>query len=58
LLEGLSEGLRTLLGIVGVDVPGIKQVFFGVVLLLVVVAVPEGVWPWLARRLGMMERRK
>jgi len=57
-LEGLSEGLRTLLEIAGVDVPGIKQVFFGVVLLLVVVAVPEGVWPWLAQRLGMMEPRK
>src|SRR5262245_66380391 len=50
ILEGLSEGLRTLLGALGVDVPGIKQVFFGIVLLLVVVAVPEGVWPWIAQR--------
>jgi branched-chain amino acid transport system permease protein len=55
ILEGLSEALRTLLGILGVDVPGIKQVFFGIVLLLVVVAVPEGVWPWLARRFGLTE---
>jgi branched-chain amino acid transport system permease protein len=57
ILEGLSEGLRTLLGILGVDVPGIKQVFFGIVLLLVVIAVPEGVWPWFARKFGLMERR-
>ena len=56
-LEGLSEGLRTLLGVIGVDVPGIKQVFFGVVLLLVVVAVPEGVWPWLKRVLGLEETK-
>jgi branched-chain amino acid transport system permease protein len=57
ILEGLSEGLRVLLGFTGVDVPGIKQVFFGVVLLLVVIAVPEGVWPWLARRFGLTERK-
>jgi branched-chain amino acid transport system permease protein len=58
ILEGLSEGLRTLLEILGVDVPGIKQVFFGIVLLLVVVALPEGVWPWLARRFGLTERKQ
>lgn len=57
ILEGLSEGLRVLLGSIGVDVPGIKQVFFGVVLLLVVIAVPEGVWPWLAHRFGLTERK-
>jgi branched-chain amino acid transport system permease protein len=57
ILEGLSEGLRTLLGILDVDVPGIKQVFFGIVLLVVVVVVPEGVWPWFARRFGLMERK-
>ena len=58
ILEGLSEGLRTLLGALGVDVPGIKQVFFGLVLLLVVVAVPEGVWPWIAQRFKLMERER
>jgi branched-chain amino acid transport system permease protein len=56
LLEGVSEGLRVLLGWFGIDIPGIKQVFFGVVLLVVVVVLPEGVWPWLARRLGVTER--
>jgi hypothetical protein len=27
-------------------------------LLLVVVALPEGIWPWLARRLGVGERNR
>src|SRR5262245_49017865 len=58
ILEGLSEGLRTLLGMLGIDVPGIKQVFFGVILLLVVVVVPEGVWPWFARRFGLTEQER
>ncbi|HTQ82846.1 MAG TPA: branched-chain amino acid ABC transporter permease [Pseudolabrys sp.] len=55
-LESLSEGLRTSLAFFGVDIPGIKQVFFGIVLLFVVVAMPEGIWPWLSRRLGLKER--
>jgi branched-chain amino acid transport system permease protein len=33
-------------------------VFFGIVLLLVVVALPEGVWPWLARRFRLTERKQ
>ena len=56
-LEGLSEGLRTAFGIFGVDIPGAKQVFFGAILLFVVVAQPEGIWPWLAWRLRFTERR-
>jgi branched-chain amino acid transport system permease protein len=56
-LETLSEGLRSLLAFVGIDVPGIKQVFFGVVLLAVVIGMPEGVWPWLARRLNLTGRK-
>jgi len=56
-LEGLAEGLNVLLNAVGIDIPGIKQVFFGFVLLLVVILLPEGIWPWVARRLGLTERR-
>jgi branched-chain amino acid transport system permease protein len=56
-LETLSEGLRSLLAFVGIDVPGIKQVFFGAVLLAVVIGMPEGVWPWLARRLNLTGRK-
>jgi branched-chain amino acid transport system permease protein len=58
LIEILGEGLRSLLESFGIDVPGIKQVVFGVILLVVVVAMPDGVWPWLARRLGLAEGQK
>ena len=56
--ELISEGLRAVLGWLGVDLPGIKQVLLGVMLLIVVVAMPEGVWPWLARRLGLSGERQ
>ena len=56
ILEGLSEGLRVALDHAGIDIPGIKQVFYGVVLLVVVVLKPDGVWPWLAKKLGIAER--
>src|SRR4029078_4717146 len=58
LIEILGEGLRSLLVCVGMHVPGITQVVFGVILLVVVVAMPDGVWPWLARRLGLGEGAK
>jgi branched-chain amino acid transport system permease protein len=53
LLTGLAEGLRELMLQLGIDVPGVKQVFYGFCLLLVVVFLPHGVWPPLARVLGL-----
>ncbi len=53
LLTGLAEGLRELMLQLGIDVPGVKQVFYGVCLLLVVIFLPHGVWPPLARKLGL-----
>jgi branched-chain amino acid transport system permease protein len=53
LLTGLSETMLELLGALGLDVPGAKQVFYGICLLLVVLVLPDGVWPWLARKLGL-----
>ena len=53
LLTGLAEGLRELMLQLGIDVPGVKQVFYGLCLLLVVVFLPDGVWPPIARRLGL-----
>jgi branched-chain amino acid transport system permease protein len=52
-LTGLSEGMTELLHALGIDVPGAKQVFYGICLLVVVVALPGGIWPWLARRFGL-----
>ena len=57
LLTGLSETMLELLGALGLDVPGAKQVFYGICLLLVVIVLPEGVWPWLARKLGLAEKQ-
>ena len=53
LITGLAEGMRELMLQLGIDVPGVKQVFYGVCLLLVVMFLPEGVWPPLAKKLGL-----
>jgi branched-chain amino acid transport system permease protein len=53
LLTGLAEGLRELMLQLGIEVPGVKQVFYGLCLLLVVMFLPDGVWPPLARALGL-----
>jgi branched-chain amino acid transport system permease protein len=55
-LTGLSEAMTELLHALGIDVPGAKQVFYGFCLLVVVMALPDGIWPWFARRFGL-ERR-
>jgi branched-chain amino acid transport system permease protein len=55
-LEMVAESMRVLLQWLGVDLPGTNQLFFGVVLLLVVIALPEGVWPWLRGRIGMEQK--
>jgi len=53
LLTGLAEGLRELMLQLGIDVPGVKQVFYGLCLLLVIMFLPDGVWPPLAKKLGL-----
>jgi branched-chain amino acid transport system permease protein len=54
-LTGLAESLNAALATFGIDLPGAKQVLYGVCLLVVIVALPEGIWPWLSRRLGLSE---
>ncbi len=49
----LADGITELLAAMGWEFPGVKQVFYGVVLLLVVTFLPHGIWPALARRLGL-----
>ena len=58
LLTGLSEIMQDLLAAFGLDVPGAKQVFYGICLLVVVLMLPIGVWPWLAARLGVSGARR
>lgn len=52
-LTGLAEGMREAMLRLGIEVPGVKQVFYGICLLLVVMFLPNGVWPPLARKLGL-----
>jgi branched-chain amino acid transport system permease protein len=49
----VSEGITDVLGSLGLDIPGIKQVFYGVVLLSVVMFLPHGIWPALAKKLKL-----
>jgi len=49
----LSDGITEALAAFGLDIPGIKQVFYGVVLLGVVMFLPNGIWPAIARRLRL-----
>ena len=53
LLTLLGDGLTELLAAFDWEVPGVKQVFYGLVLLVVVIFVPNGLWPPLARKLGL-----
>lgn len=57
LLTGLSETMHAILHAFGVDIPGAKQVFYGLCLLFVVMLLPDGVWPWVARKLKVMEKQ-
>ncbi len=57
ILTGLAETLSSALAALGVDMPGAKQVFYGICLLLVITALPDGVWPWLCKCIGL-ERKQ
>jgi len=52
-ITGLAEGMREVMLRLGIDVPGVKQVFYGLCLLLVIIFLPHGVWPPLAKKLGL-----
>jgi branched-chain amino acid transport system permease protein len=58
LLTGLAEGIWELMNAAGFNPPGAKQVFYGICLLIVVVLLPEGVWPPLARLLRLDRKRE
>jgi branched-chain amino acid transport system permease protein len=49
----LSDGITEGLALLGWEIPGIKQVFYGLVLLAVVMFLPHGIWPTIAGRLGL-----
>ncbi len=49
----LADGITELLAAAGLEIPGVKQVFYGLCLLVVVMFLPHGIWPTIARRLGL-----
>lgn len=53
ILTPLGEALTWAIAAAGLDLPGLKQLFYGVALVAIVVYRPDGVWPWLSRRLGL-----
>jgi branched-chain amino acid transport system permease protein len=55
LLTVLGDGATELIAAVGWDVPGVKQLVYGVVLFLIVAFLPQGVWPALARKLKLFQ---
>jgi len=52
-LTGLSEAVTDTLLALGLNAPGAKQVFYGIALLFVVLVMPHGIWPPLARMLKL-----
>ncbi|WP_029009894.1 branched-chain amino acid ABC transporter permease [Azospirillum halopraeferens] len=56
ILTPLGEGLTHAIALTGVDVPGLKLLFYGTALVVIVVFLPDGVWPWLAARLRLTRR--
>ena len=53
MLAILADGTTELLAALGWEFPGVKQVLYGVVLLLVIMYLPHGIWPAVAKRLGI-----
>ena len=49
LSDGITEGLAAM----GWEIPGIKQVFYGVVLLAVIMFLPNGIWPFISKKLKL-----
>ena len=49
LLTLLADGATELVTALGWDVPGVKQLIYGIALFHVVVFLPHGIWPLLAR---------
>lgn len=56
-LTPLSEALIWAVEHAGFALPGTKQVVYGVALVAIILFRPEGLWPSLARRLGLVPRK-
>ena len=54
ILTPMGEALTAAIDVFGINMPGLKQLFYGAALVVIIVFRPEGVWPWLARRLKLV----
>jgi branched-chain amino acid transport system permease protein len=54
-LTALGELLTWGLDHAGIAVPGAKQFAYGGALVAIVIFAPSGIWPLLARRLGLIQ---
>ena len=57
ILTPLGEGLISLTTGLGLNIPGAKQTFYGLALIVIIVLRPDGVWPWIWRLLGLEQRK-
>ncbi len=56
ILTPLGEGLIAVTQKLGIDAPGVKAIFYGLTLVVIIYVRPSGVWPWLARLMGLAGR--
>ena len=52
----LADSITEIMAAAGIEVPGVKQVFYGLCLLVVIMFLPNGIWPAIARRLGLKDK--
>jgi branched-chain amino acid transport system permease protein len=55
-LTVLGESLRSITSALGWEIPGLELLFYGACMLLVVMFLPNGIWPPLSRWLGIKSR--
>ena len=55
-LTPLGEALIAGTARLGIDAPGVKAVFYGIILIVIISVMPNGVWPRLAELLGLKGR--
>lgn len=48
----LSEGINEALAMAGYEIPGVRQILYGIALGIAIMFMPHGIWPVVARRLG------
>ena len=58
ILTPLGEVLIAITEKLGLNAPGTKAVFYGLILMVIITLRPSGVWPWLVRRFGLVRRKK